>query len=359
MNNALKNRLNTILQNYLHFQNDLQNESIISDFTKVKDINIKIKEIEEVALLFQKYLNIERNVAECKEILELGDEELSILAKEELKELPHKLEEIEEEIKISLLPKDLDDDKNVIVEIRGAAGGDEANIFASDLFDMYSKYAATQNWKIEVQEAYDSPAGGFSQISFLIKGKNVYKKLKYESGVHRVQRVPATENKGRVHTSTASVAVLPEATDVDVKINASDLRIDTYRASGAGGQHINVTDSAVRITHMPTGVVVSSQDGRSQHDNKEKAMRMLRSKIYETKKAEEAKKIHDIRTLAVGSGMRAEKIRTYNYPQNRLTDHRINLTLNKLDIVMEGNLDEIITSLMAFDQREMLEKSGI
>uniref|UniRef100_A0A2C9JR53 Prokaryotic-type class I peptide chain release factors domain-containing protein n=1 Tax=Biomphalaria glabrata TaxID=6526 RepID=A0A2C9JR53_BIOGL len=267
-----------------------------------------------------KYLNIERNVAECKEILELGDEELSILAKEELKELPHKLEEIEEEIKISLLPKDLDDDKNVIVEIRGAAGGDEANIFAS---------------------------------------KNVYKKLKYESGVHRVQRVPATENKGRVHTSTASVAVLPEATDVDVKINASDLRIDTYRASGAGGQHINVTDSAVRITHMPTGVVVSSQDGRSQHDNKEKAMRMLRSKIYETKKAEEAKKIHDIRTLAVGSGMRAEKIRTYNYPQNRLTDHRINLTLNKLDIVMEGNLDEIITSLMAFDQREMLEKSGI
>ena len=261
------------------------------------------------------------------------------------------LSTLEKEIEILLIPKDPNDGKDVIVEIRGAAGGDEGNIFAGDLYRMYVKYAESQGWKIEILEAQDSEAGGYSLISFMIKGEGVYSKLKFESGSHRVQRVPKTETQGRVHTSTATVLVMPEAEEVDFELNPSDLRIDTYRASGAGGQHINKTDSAVRITHIPTGVVTTSQDGRSQHDNRDKAMRAMRTKLYEMKLREQEEAIGSERRSKIGTGDRSEKIRTYNYPQNRVTDHRIGLTIQQLDRIMEGKLDDIIEALMNEDQR--------
>ena len=273
------------------------------------------------------------------------------MAELELSELEEKKPRLEEKLHLELIPKDPNDNKNVIVEIRGAAGGDEGNIFAGDLYRMYVKYAESQGWKIEVLEAQDSEAGGYSLISFMIKGEGVYSKLKFESGSHRVQRVPKTETQGRVHTSTATVLVMPEAEEVDFELNPSDLRIDTYRASGAGGQHINKTDSAVRITHIPTGVVTTSQDGRSQHDNRDKAMRAMRTKLYEMKLREQEEAIGSERRSKIGTGDRSEKIRTYNYPQNRVTDHRIGLTIQQLDRIMEGKLDDIIEALMNEDQR--------
>ena len=241
------------------------------------------------------------------------------------------------------------------MEIRGAAGGDEGNIFAGDLYRMYVKYAESQGWKVEVMEAIDAEAGGYSLISFMVKGEDVYGKLKFESGSHRVQRVPKTETQGRVHTSTATVLVMPEMEEVDVEINKSDLRIDTYRASGAGGQHINKTDSAVRITHLPTGIVAASQDGRSQHDNKDKAMKALVSRIYDFYQQQHDEQVGSERKSKVGSGDRAEKIRTYNYPQNRVTDHRIGLTIQQLDRIVDGKLDDIITALINEDQRLKME----
>ena len=273
------------------------------------------------------------------------------MAELELSELEEKKPQLEEKLHLELIPKDPNDNKNVIVEIRGAAGGDEGNIFAGDLYRMYVKYAESQGWKIEVLEAQDSEAGGYSLISFMIKGEGVYSKLKFESGSHRVQRVPKTETQGRVHTSTATVLVMPEAEEVDFELNPSDLRIDTYRASGAGGQHINKTDSAVRITHIPTGVVTTSQDGRSQHDNRDKAMRAMRTKLYEMKLREQEEAIGSERRSKIGTGDRSEKIRTYNYPQNRVTDHRIGLTIQQLDRIMEGKLDDIIEALINEDQR--------
>ena len=273
------------------------------------------------------------------------------MAELELSELEEKKPRLEEKLHLELIPKDPNDNKNVIVEIRGAAGGDEGNIFAGDLYRMYVKYAESQGWKIEVLEAQDSEAGGYSLISFMIKGEGVYSKLKFESGSHRVQRVPKTETQGRVHTSTATVLVMPEAEEVDFELNPSDLRIDTYRASGAGGQHINKTDSAVRITHIPTGVVTTSQDGRSQHDNRDKAMRAMRTKLYEMKLREQEEAIGSERRSKIGTGDRSEKIRTYNYPQNRVTDHRIGLTIQQLDRIMEGKLDDIIEALINEDQR--------
>ena len=280
-----------------------------------------------------------------------NDPEIKEMAELELSELEEKKPQIEEKLHLELIPKDPNDNKNVIVEIRGAAGGDEGNIFAGDLYRMYVKYAESQGWKIEILEAQDSEAGGYSLISFMIKGEGVYSKLKFESGSHRVQRVPKTETQGRVHTSTATVLVMPEAEEVDFELNPSDLRIDTYRASGAGGQHINKTDSAVRITHIPTGVVTTSQDGRSQHDNRDKAMRAMRTKLYEMKLREQEEAIGSERRSKIGTGDRSEKIRTYNYPQNRVTDHRIGLTIQQLDRIMEGKLDDIIEALMNEDQR--------
>ena len=263
--------------------------------------------------------------------------------------------DIIKKLELELIPKDPNDNKNVIMEIRGAAGGDEGNIFAGDLYRMYVKYAESQGWKVEVMEAEESEAGGFSLISFNGIGDGVYGKLKYESGSHRVQRVPKTETQGRVHTSTATVLVMPEMEEVDVQINKSDLRIDTYRASGAGGQHINKTDSAVRITHLPTGIVATSQDGRSQHDNRDKAMKALVARVYDYFQSQQTEAIDSERKSKVGTGDRAEKIRTYNYPQNRVTDHRIGLTIQQLDRIIEGKLDDIITALINEDQRLKLE----
>ena len=283
------------------------------------------------------------------------DPEIKEMAKMELAELEEKLPDVIKKLEIELIPKDPNDNKDVIMEIRGAAGGDEGNIFAGDLYRMYVKYAESQGWKVEVMEAIDAEAGGYSLISFMVKGEGVYGKLKFESGSHRVQRVPKTETQGRVHTSTATVLVMPEVEEVDVEINKNDLRIDTYRASGAGGQHINKTDSAVRITHIPTGIVAASQDGRSQHDNKDKAMKALIARIYDYYQQQQDQQVESERKSKVGTGDRAEKIRTYNYPQNRVTDHRIGLTIQQLDRIIEGKLDDIITALINEDQRLKLE----
>ena len=284
------------------------------------------------------------------------DPEFLEFSKEKISKLENEKKDLEAKIEIVLLPKDPNDFKNVIVEIRGAAGGDEANIFAGDLYRMYSKYAEKEGFKVEVLNAEESEAGGFSQIEFLIKGDNVYSKLKYESGAHRVQRVPSTETQGRVHTSTATVLVMPEADeDVEVEINPNDLRIDVYRSSGKGGQGVNTTDSAVRITHLPSGIVVTCQNERSQIQNKEHCMKMLKARLYEEKMRKQEEQLGLERRNKIGTGDRSEKIRTYNYPQNRVTDHRIGFTLKQLDRVMEGSLDEIIEALITEDQKRKLQ----
>ncbi|UZQ31893.1 MAG: peptide chain release factor 1 [Spiroplasma phoeniceum] len=335
---------------------ELTKPEIVNDVKKLTSLSKEQAQLEETVALYLNYKNVLNNINEAKLILETEkDYDLIELAKEELKTSEIRKEKLIAELKVVLLPKDPNDDKNVIFEIRGAAGGDEGNIFAGDLYRMYIKYSEQQNWKVELIEANESEAGGFSTISFMIKGDRVYSKMKFESGAHRVQRIPKTESKGRVHTSTATVAVLPEIEEVDFKIKAADLKIDTYRASGAGGQHVNTTDSAVRITHLPTGVVVTSQDGRSQHDNKALAMQHLRSKLYEEQQRKINEERGNLRKDAVGTGDRSEKIRTYNYPQNRVNDHRINLTLQKLDQIMEGNLDEIIVELINEEQRLKME----
>ena len=305
--------------------------------------------------MFQEYKEVKDGIDGAKELMKENDPEIKEMAKMELDELEERMPEIIKKLELELIPKDPNDNKNVIMEIRGAAGGDEGNIFAGDLYRMYVKYAESQGWKVEVMEAEESEAGGFSLISFNVIGDGVYGKLKYESGSHRVQRVPKTETQGRVHTSTATVLVMPEMEEVDVQINKSDLRIDTYRASGAGGQHINKTDSAVRITHLPTGIVATSQDGRSQHDNRDKAMKALVARVYDYFQSQQTEAIDSERKSKVGTGDRAEKIRTYNYPQNRVTDHRIGLTIQQLDRIIEGKLDDIITALINEDQRLKLE----
>ena len=356
MNQKTIDRLETMLKRKQQIEGELVNPEIVNDVKKLTALSKEQAQIADIVDVYLRYKNILQNIKEAKLILETEkEEELIELAKEEIKTSEVAKEELEAQLKIMLLPKDPNDEKNVIVEIRGAAGGDEGNIFAGDLYRMYLKYAEQQGWKIDVIEENDSEAGGFSLIYFILKGDRVYSKMKFESGAHRVQRVPKTESKGRVHTSTATVAVLPEIEEVDFKIKPADLKIDTYRASGSGGQHVNTTDSAVRITHIPTGTIVTSQDGRSQHDNKALAMQHLRSKLYEEQQRKINEEHGNLRKDAVGTGDRSEKIRTYNYPQNRVTDHRINLTLQKLDQIMEGNLDEIITALMNEEQRLKME----
>ncbi|AUB32140.1 peptide chain release factor 1 [Spiroplasma floricola] len=346
--NVMENRVNSI-------DETIQKEETLKDIKLLTELNKERASLEEVVNKYQEYKKINNDIEEAKQILETEkDEEMRSLAKLQLEEAQEQIILVEDDLELLLLPKDPNDDKNVIFEIRGAAGGDEANIFAGDLFRLYTKYAEKNNWKIEVMDMNESAAGGFSQISFMVKGDKVYSKMKFESGSHRVQRVPKTESKGRIQTSTATVAVLPEVSDVEVDIKTADLRIDTYRASGAGGQHINTTDSAVRITHIPTGIVAASQDGRSQHDNKDKAMTLLRARIYEAELEKQQSEAASLRKNAVGTGARSEKIRTYNYAQNRVTDHRVNLTLNKLDQVMEGNLDEIIIELINDEQKNRI-----
>ena len=346
-------RLENIEKRYLEIENEMLRPDVISDIKKAMTLSKEKASLQEAYDLYQTYLGVLKDIKEAKELAK--DPEFFEFSREELDNLEEQKKSLEAKIEIVLLPKDPNDDKNVIVEIRGAAGGDEANIFAGDLFRMYSKYAEKEDWKIEVLNAIESDAGGFSQIEFLIKGDNVYSKLKYESGAHRVQRVPTTETQGRVHTSTATVLVMPEADDdVEIDINQSDLRIDVYRSSGKGGQGVNTTDSAVRITHLPTGIVVTCQNERSQIQNKEHCMKMLRTRLYEEKMRKQEEEQGKERRNKIGTGDRSEKIRTYNYPQNRVTDHRIGFTLKQLDRVMEGNLDEVIEALITEDQARKL-----
>ena len=321
-------------------------KNCISEYTYQKKINLAAK----------KLFSINKNKIESEKILEdpNSDSELKELAKDELLEIENTLDKAEREMRVSLIPPDPSDNKNVIIEIRAGTGGDEAAIFCGDLYRMYSRFFDFKKWKYSLFDASPCESGGYKEISFSVEGDNVYKILKFEAGTHRVQRVPQTETQGRVHTSAATVAVLMEAEEVDIEIKNEDLRIDTYRASGAGGQHVNTTDSAIRITHIPTGVVVQCQDERSQHKNKAAAMKMLRSKIYDDQQRKQNQEEASKRKLMVGSGDRSEKIRTYNFPQNRLTDHRINLTLYKLDRIIEGDLEETLSSLISYDLEQKL-----
>lgn len=348
----MKERLEAIEEKYLEITQKLSDPEVLKDIKKVAELSKEQASLKDPYEAYQKLKKIEEDLEESKELVK--DPELGDFAKEEITRLTAEKEKLEKDIEVMLLPKDPNDEKNVIVEIRGAAGGDEANIFAGDLYRMYTKYAEKQGWKIEVLTEEHSDAGGFPLVEFMVKGNMVYSKLKYESGSHRVQRVPVTETQGRVHTSTATVLVMPEAEEVDVDINPSDLRIDVYRSSGAGGQGVNTTDSAVRITHIPTGTVVTSQNERSQIQNKERCMQVLRARLYEMKIQEQEEKLGAERRSKIGTGDRSEKIRTYNYPQNRVTDHRIGYTTKNLDKVMEGNLEDIIEALITEDQNRKL-----
>lgn len=355
MNESMLDRLVSMENRYEELGHMLMDPDIGTDIKKMTDVTKEQASLQAAYDLFQEYKDVKDGIDGAKELMKENDPEIKEMAKMELDELEERMPDIIKKLELELIPKDPNDNKNVIMEIRGAAGGDEGNIFAGDLYRMYVKYAESQGWKVEVMEAEESEAGGFSLISFNVIGDGVYGKLKYESGSHRVQRVPKTETQGRVHTSTATVLVMPEMEEVDVQINKSDLRIDTYRASGAGGQHINKTDSAVRITHLPTGIVATSQDGRSQHDNRDKAMKALVARVYDYFQSQQTEAIDSERKSKVGTGDRAEKIRTYNYPQNRVTDHRIGLTIQQLDRIIEGKLDDIITALINEDQRLKLE----
>ncbi len=330
---------------------------VISNQNEYKKLMKEYKYLTPIVEAYRAYKKAEETVAESKELLSGSlDDDFKAMVEEELDTAQKDIERLSEELKILLLPHDPNDDKNVIIEIRGGAGGEEAALFVNTLFRMYSMYAATVGWKSEVLNANATELGGFKEISFMIEGDGAYSKMKFESGVHRVQRVPETEAQGRIHTSTVTVAVLPEAEDVEVEINAGDLQIDTYRSSGAGGQHINKTESAIRITHLPSGIVVECQDERSQHKNKDKAMKVLRSKLFEAAQQKQNDEIAAERRGQVGTGDRSERIRTYNYPQSRVTDHRIGLTLYKLEAVLNGDLNEIIDALITADQAEKLSQ---
>lgn len=354
----MKTSLIEIKNKYDQINNELKQESVLNNIKLYTKLNKELNSIKEVVSVFEKYLAIENNINESKLLLNEKDEEIIQFAKNEIISNERILPELENELKLLLLPKDENDDKNVIVEIRGAAGGDEANIFAGDLYKIYSKYAESNNWKVKLIDAYPASAGGFSQIVFSISGDKVYSKLKFESGVHRVQRVPTTETQGRIHTSTSTVTVMPEIDDdVEIEIKESDLRIDTYRSSGAGGQSVNTTDSAVRITHIPTGVVSASQDGRSQIANKELALKLLKIKLYDLEIQKKKEQEGSFRKLA-GSGARSEKIRTYNYPQDRVTDHRISYSCS-LKGIIDGKLSPIIDALIVEEQAEKIKEAGL
>ena len=342
-------RLEKVLEKYNELKEELVKPENLNDYNKLKKLSKEQSDLEEIVNAYEEYKNTELKIKDATELMK--DSELKEMAELEYEELISKKDDLQKQLEILLVPKDENDGKNVIMEIRGAAGGDEANIFAGDLFRMYSYYAEKQGWKIEVINEIGGSSGGFSQIECLIKGENVYSKLKYESGSHRVQRVPVTETQGRVHTSTATILVMPEVEDVEIDIKESDLKIDVYHSSGAGGQSVNTSNSAVRITHIPTGLVVTCQTERSQLKNKENAMKLLRIRMNDMINEEKEKKLGMARKIKIGSGDRSEKIRTYNYPQNRVTDHRINFSIMELDRVMNGNLDPIIEALITEDLR--------
>ena len=350
----MKDRLEVICERYNQITEMLSDPNIVSDIKKLTELSKEQRGLEAVVIKYKELLQLERDIEDLKEMSKDSDPDLREMAELELVSSEERIEKIIEEIKILLIPKDPNDEKNVIVEIRGAAGGDEGNIFAGDLFRMYSKYAESRGWKIELMDSEQCEAGGFSYIGFMIKGDSVYSYLKYESGSHRVQRVPSTESAGRIHTSTATVLVMPEAEELEVELDMNDVRIDTFCASGPGGQCVNTTKSAIRVTHIPTGIVVSCQDGKSQHENKANALKVLQARLYDLKMQEKAEKEGQERLSKIGRGARSEKIRTYNYPQSRVTDHRIGFTIQQLDRVMEGHVDMIIDALIAEDQKRKL-----
>ena len=353
----LLDQIDTFINRYQELAELLSDPDVINDAKRFRDLSKEEADLRPKVEAFRHYKDVVDQIEGAEEILaDESDEELLELAKEELKELKEERDQLEEEIRVLMLPSDPNDDKNIIMEIRGAAGGDEAQLFAADLYEMYSRYAESQGWRISVVEAHSNDIGGYKEIILQISGDKVYSKLKYESGAHRVQRVPKTESQGRVHTSTATVGVMPELEDLDFEIDANDIRTDIYHASGAGGQHVNKTASAVRLTHIPTGIVVAMQDQRSQQQNREKAMLILRSRVYEHVQAEQQSEYDSKRKNLVGTGDRSERIRTYNYPQNRVTDHRINLTIQKLDRIMQGELEEIINALILAGQAQKLEE---
>lgn len=349
-------RLQSVEDRYEKLNELLSDPDIVSDPEKLKEYSKEQSTIAETVETYREYKEAKKEFDDAKGMLDDKlDPEMREMVKEEIDELAERIEVLEERLKILLIPKDPNDEKNVIMEIRGAAGGDEAALFAGDLYRMYSRYAETKGWKTEVIEEHSTGLGGFKEIIFMINGTGAFSRLKYENGAHRVQRVPETESGGRIHTSTATVAVLPEAEEVEVDIHEKDIRVDTFASSGPGGQSVNTTMSAVRLTHIPTGIVVSCQDEKSQIKNKEKAMKVLRARIYD-KFQQEAQEEYDAnRKSAVGTGDRSERIRTYNFPQNRVTDHRIGLTIQKLDQILEGKLDEIIDALIVEDQSKKLE----
>jgi len=351
------NRLEAIQNRYNEISNELSKEEVIKDIKKMTELSKEQRRLSQTVEMYEKYKIILSDIETAKEML--NDKDMADFAKEEISELTKSKEAIESELEILLLPHDPNDEKNVIVEIRGAAGGDEGNIFAGDLFDMYTHYANNFGWKIEVLSSEDGTAGGFSKIEFMIKGEGAYSKLKYESGAHRVQRVPETESQGRVHTSTATVLVMPEAEEFDYELDESEVRIDITRSSGCGGQGVNTTDSAVRLTHIPTGIIVYSQTERSQIKNKEKAFKILKTRLYDLKLREQEEANAAERKNKIGTGDRSEKIRTYNYPQNRVTDHRIGFTSMNLDRIMTGDLGVIIEALINENQRLELENAEI
>ena len=351
-------RLQAIENRYEKLNELLSDPDVISDTNKLREYSKEQSGIEETVQVFREYKEVLEQLKDAKAMLEEKlDAEMREMVKEEVSELSEREEQLSERMRILLLPKDPNDDKNVIVEIRGAAGGDEAALFAGDLFRMYSRYAEAQGWKPEVIEAHSTGIGGYKEIIFMINGNGAYSKMKFENGAHRVQRVPETESGGRIHTSTATVAVLPEAEEVEVDIHEKDIRVDTFASSGPGGQSVNTTMSAVRLTHIPTGVVVSCQDEKSQIKNKEKAMKVLRARIYDKFQQEAQAEYDQNRKSAVGTGDRSERIRTYNFPQNRVTDHRIGLTIQKLDQILTGKLDEIIDALILDDQAKKMEQA--
>ena len=348
-------KLDEVEERYEFLNTQISDPNVISDNEVWRKYMKEHANISEIVETYREYKTCKSAIEDAKEML--NDPEMSELAQIELDENREKIVSLEEKLKILLLPKDPNDDKNVIIEIRGGAGGEEAALFAYDLYRMYTMYSEKKRWKVEELNMNETGIGGIKEVSFLVTGKGAYSRLKFESGVHRVQRVPETESSGRIHTSTVTVAVLPELDDVEVEINEEDLRIDTYRASGAGGQHVNKTSSAIRITHMPTGIVVECQNERSQLQNKEAAMKMLRSKLYDMKQQEQDSKLAQDRKNQVGSGDRSEKIRTYNFPQGRITDHRVNFSIYQIEDFLNGNLDEMIDILNAQDMAEKL-KSG-